>query len=103
MSRPGRKKDSSYVQMKKTTAVNKVAPPKPRPTRRARLTGWRLWTMRVAAATLIPLLLLLLLEVVLRIANSGYSTRFLVSDEVRGEKVYTENSRFTWQFFPRDI
>ncbi|HMJ92151.1 MAG TPA: hypothetical protein VK530_20180, partial [Candidatus Acidoferrum sp.] len=48
--------------------------------------------------TVVPLLLLLLLEGVLRVFGVGYPTRFFIPAE-RG--TLTTNPKFAWQFYPR--
>lgn len=59
----------------------------------------RIWLFRLAASTVVPALLLLLLESGLRIANVGYPTGFLV--RIPGREAVTGNPRFGWRFFPR--
>jgi len=39
----------------------------------------------------------------LRITGYGYSTNAFSTCRVSGEKVYCNNTRFAWRFFPRDI
>jgi len=63
----------------------------------------RLWLFRIVTPILIPAILLGLVEVGLRIAGYGYSTNAFSTCQVSGEKVYCNNARFAWQFFPRDI
>ncbi|MCC5805018.1 MAG: tetratricopeptide repeat protein [Opitutales bacterium] len=64
-----------------------------------RISRGRLWVFRVAALAL-PLLLLLLLEIVLRVAGYGYPTQFFLRSEIAGEPVYVENRDYTRRFFP---
>ena len=42
-------------------------------------TGWRFWTLRIAAAILIPVALLALTEGALRLFSVGYSTSLMVA------------------------
>jgi tetratricopeptide (TPR) repeat protein len=56
---------------------------------------------RFAAATLIPLLVLIGLELALRLAGAGYPSEFFLRDTIRGRKVWTGNLKFGWRFFPR--
>jgi len=55
---------------------------------------------RLAAAVLVPLLGLLLLEVSLRLAGYGYPTRFFVHHPAVRDGALVENQRFPRQFFP---
>jgi tetratricopeptide (TPR) repeat protein len=67
------------------------------------VTGRRLWLFRIIAITVIPALLLLLVEVGLRIAGYGYPATAIIKCQVKGEDAYCENSKFAWQFFPKKI
>jgi tetratricopeptide (TPR) repeat protein len=58
------------------------------------------WRFRIAAAVVIPLLGLLVLELGLRLVGFGYSTRFLVRHPAVGSGELVENQRFPRQFFP---
>ncbi len=60
----------------------------------------RRWAFRAVAATLIPLLVLLGLELVLRVAGTGYPSGFFVRDKVGGREIWTGNLKFGWRFFP---
>lgn len=59
----------------------------------------RKWLFRLSAAFLVPLLLLLSFELVLRLAGYGYPTSFLLRRELNGTHVLTENQQFGWRFF----
>src|SRR5262249_18999498 len=69
---------------------------------RKRLTGLKLWCARLALAVFVPGLLLLLLELVLRVAGFGHSTSFLLPAGHDGKSVFTQNNRFGWRFFGPD-
>lgn len=60
----------------------------------------QLWSMRLIAATVVPLVVLCSLEVFLRVAGYGYSTRFFVPREIEGVDYLVPNREFTHQFFP---
>ena len=60
----------------------------------------RRWLMRLAAATLVPLFLLGVLELGLRVVGYGYSTRLFLPLEIGGEKFLIPNDKFTHRFFP---
>lgn len=51
---------------------------------------------------LLPLLLLLLTELMLRLAGFGHPTSFLLPEEHAGKKVFVQNNRFGWRFFGRE-
>lgn len=61
--------------------------------------GRRRW-MRLAAATLVPLLLLGVLELGLRLAGFGHSTRLFLPRTIGGEEFLIPNEKFTHRFFP---
>lgn len=70
------------------------------------LTGWRRWAFPLAAAFLVPALLLGLLEGGLRLAGFGHPMSFFVPLEGLAEDApvaVTTNPRFGWRFFPQDI
>ena len=56
--------------------------------------------MRLAAATLVPLLLVGMLEVGLRWAGYGYPTGLFLSRTIGGEEFLVPNENFTHRFFP---
>lgn len=59
----------------------------------------RRWLFRLAAAILVPSLLLLIAEASLRLAGVGYSTSFFLPMKIRGADTWVENDRFGWRFF----
>ncbi len=64
-----------------------------------RITGWRVWFFRLVALTIIPVLLLGLLEVGLRIVGYGFPTNAFIKCEVNGTASYCNNAKFAWRFF----
>jgi len=75
---------------------NKQAPPRPP-------TGRRLWLFRILAATVVPAILLLLVELSLRLSGYGFNPDAIVTCQIDGKDVYCDNGEFTWRFFPRNI
>ena len=63
----------------------------------------RLWLFRIIAAIIIPILLVVLLEVVFRIAGYGFPTSAFVKCNIKGQTVYCTNNKFGWLFFPPEI
>ena len=63
------------------------------------LSRGKLWTFRLVAALGLPLLLFAALELGLRIVGYGYSTNFLLSDEINGREVWVSNPKYGWRFF----
>lgn len=55
---------------------------------------------RLTAVLLMPVLLLLLAELALRLAGSGYSTAFFKPLRRGGDLLFVENDKFGWRFFP---
>ncbi len=68
-----------------------------------RITGWRLWLFRVIALTVIPVLLFILLELVLRVAGYGFPANAMSRYEENGRVFYCDNVKFCWRFFPKEI
>jgi hypothetical protein len=56
--------------------------------------------MRLAAATLVPLMIFGGLELGLRLAGYGYSTRLFLPRTIGGEEFLIPNEKFTHRFFP---
>lgn len=58
------------------------------------------WAFRLIAAGVLPLLGLLVIECLLRLAGFGYPTGFFVHHPATGPDRWVENQRFPWRFFP---
>lgn len=67
------------------------------------ITGRRLWLFRIIALTVIPLLLLLLVELSLRIVGFGFPAAAVIKCEADGGDAYCDNVKFGWRFFPTNI
>jgi len=67
------------------------------------LTSWRLWLFRIVAITIIPAVLLLLLEVTLRVAGYGFPSSPIIKCKVNGTASYCNNAKFAWRFFHPNI
>lgn len=65
-----------------------------------RLKGWKRWAFPLAALIILPTLIVVLLEIVLRVAGYGFPTEFLIRRKVAGATVLTDNQKFGWRFFP---
>ncbi len=61
------------------------------------------WAFRIAAAVLVPLIILCAIELGLRVADYGYPTSYFLESKVGAEKVLIENSKFGWRFFPPGV
>ncbi len=75
-------------------------PPDTTATPLSAVSGWRLWSFRLTALLVAPLLLILL-EAGLRLAHYGYPASFYLKADRAG--VSMTNYRFGWRFFPRSI
>lgn len=65
------------------------------------MSGCRKWLFRLAAMTLVPALILGILELTLRVGGYGYPTRFFVQrPDITGPNVYIANAEFGRRFFP---
>jgi tetratricopeptide (TPR) repeat protein len=62
--------------------------------------GWRVWTARIAAAVLVPLGLLVVLEMGLRLFDVGYPTTLTQPCTVHGRRANCYNLFFPAPFFP---
>ena len=67
------------------------------------VTGRRLWLFRIISLTIFPILLLLLAELCLRIADYGFSPHAIIKYQADDKEVYCDNVKFGWRFFPRNI
>jgi tetratricopeptide (TPR) repeat protein len=67
------------------------------------VTGWQLWALRAGLAVLTPLLLLVLMEAILRLAGAGHPAGFLLASRIEGQPVWIQNDRVTRPFFGRDL
>jgi tetratricopeptide (TPR) repeat protein len=63
------------------------------------LTRRRIWCYRLITLMGVPLIILLALESMLRLAGFGQPTAFLLPSENHGQKTYIQNDRFGWRFF----
>src|ERR1700722_7488348 len=77
----------------KRRGAEKAAPP------HRRLTGWRLWRLRLLSALIIPSIALLLIELTLRLAGIGYPSGFFLRSTNHGQKTFVQNNQFGWRFF----
>ena len=68
-----------------------------------RISARRLWLFRVIVAVVAPILLLVLLEVVLRVAGFGFPASTFVKCEVNGKSIWCSNNKFGWRFFSPEI
>ena len=64
------------------------------------LSPGRLWTFRLIALLVIPLLLLGGLELGLRLAGYGYPTSFFKRARIGGKDYLVDNDKFGLRFFP---
>lgn len=63
----------------------------------------RLWIFRLTAMFLIPLLLLLTMESLLRLAGYGYDPHFFKEMKIEGIPFLVQNDAFSYRFFPREM
>jgi tetratricopeptide (TPR) repeat protein len=63
------------------------------------LTRRQIWCYRLITLLGVPLIILLALELMLRLAGFGQPTAFLLPSENHGQKTYVQNDQFGWQFF----
>jgi hypothetical protein len=63
------------------------------------LTRRQIWCYRLITLFGVPLIILLALELMLRLAGFGQPTAFLLPSENHGQKTYVQNDQFGWRFF----
>mgnify|MGYP007070999404 CR=1 FL=1 len=63
----------------------------------------RRWLFRLAAITLVPLLLLVGLELVLRLAGYGYNPNFFLPLRIGSGDFLVQNEDFSRRFFPGEV
>ncbi len=63
----------------------------------------RIWLFRLIVLLVLPLLVCLMLEFVLRVAGVGYPTSIAVPCRIDGRDYYCNNIRFGWRFFPKEM
>ena len=62
--------------------------------------GWRVWSVRLGAASLVPLVLLMIVELGLRVAGVGFDTELLQPCTIQGRPAACYNLFFPAPFFP---
>ena len=67
------------------------------------ITGWRLWVFRLVAATLIPVVFFLLLDVALSMVGYGFPANLIIKTKAGNTASYTCNLKYAWKFFPPKI
>ena len=92
------KPNKTQLVTKRRQAANRSAPGAPRAT--GKLSGRRLWLMRLAAATVVPLFILGAVELGLRLVGYGYQTSYFLPSHVDGQKFLMPNPKFAYRFFP---
>ena len=65
--------------------------------------GGRAWLFRLAALTLLPLVVLGMIEGGLRLIGSGHSTEFFKRARIQERDVFVENDKFGVQFFAPEL
>ena len=83
---------------KRRAAAGGRAPGAPGAT--GKLSGRRLWLMRLAAATLVPLVILGAVELSLRLVGYGYQTSYFLPSKIAGQNFLLPNPKFAYRFFP---
>ncbi|MFA5423558.1 MAG: hypothetical protein WC374_06830, partial [Phycisphaerae bacterium] len=63
----------------------------------------KLWAFRIISLLILPLIFLALLEIILRLSNTGYETGAIIEREVNEQKLCYNNLKFSWRFFPRNV
>jgi tetratricopeptide (TPR) repeat protein len=94
------------MKRQKKSSAKSGGPAKPLaspPPEKAALNPRRRWIFRLAAMTLVPLLLLLGLEAGLRLSGYGYNPAFFVPQQIGGEEFLVQNEEFSRRFFPAEV
>jgi tetratricopeptide (TPR) repeat protein len=64
------------------------------------LSGRRLWLIRLALATVVPLLVLAGVELGLRLVGYGHPTSYFLPSTIDGQNFLLPNPKFAYRFFP---
>ena len=100
--RPSRKKTKKKARGGRSPAP--AAPsPSPAATPSPAMSKRRLWLLRILAAVVVPLLVLVLAEADLRLAGVGYPAGTVVACESDGRPASCSNLRFTRRFLPEAL
>jgi tetratricopeptide (TPR) repeat protein len=86
-----------------TNSTNQDEPEDTKELPQKEIAGRRLWLFRFIALTVIPVLLFILLELVLRVAGYGFPANAMIRYEENGRVFYCDNVKFCWRFFPKEI
>lgn len=86
---------------KRRQAAGRPVPGAPGST--GKLSGRRLWLMRLAAATVMPLLVLGGVELSLRLVGYGYQTSYFLPSKIAGQNFLLPNPKFAYRFFPHAL
>ena len=89
------KPNTTQLLEKRTLTADRHAPGAPRAMSRRRL-----WLMRLAAATLVPLVILGAVELGLRLVGYGYQTSYFLPSKIDGQNFLLPNPKFAYRFFP---
>lgn len=65
-----------------------------------RMSRRRLWLMRLAAATVVPLFVFGAVELGLRLVGYGYQTSYFLPSKIEGQNFLLPNPKFAYRFFP---
>jgi tetratricopeptide (TPR) repeat protein len=77
--------------------------PEPPPPAAPRLSGSKVWRLRLLALVAAPLAMLALIELGLRLAGFGHPTAFLLSSTNHGRATFVQNNQFGWRFFGKRL
>jgi hypothetical protein len=103
------KKDIKHHRLKRYTASNETkfrifkSRQKDNEIMRKPMTGWRIWLFRAIAITVIPALLFLFLEIILRIAGYGFPAVANIKCKIDNKDYYCNNIKFARRFFSPNI
>src|ERR1035437_5011647 len=65
----------------------------------SRVTGWKLWRVRLFALIAVPLLFFAVVELTLRLAGFGYPTSFLLPSTNHVQETFVQNNQFGCRIF----
>ena len=89
-------KPEKHSSQKPRPAKKNVAAEKPT----FKISRRRLWLFRIFAPVVIALAVVGGLELILRLCDYGYPTRFFLKTQIGGKNYYVSNDRFGYRFFP---
>ena len=98
-------KHGSTAEKKTNSEISKIEKKQERtkPVSHKTISTRRLWVFRLISITIIPVLLFLFIEGVLRVVGYGFPSDIIIKAKVNDQDYYSSNPKFSWRFFPPKV